>query len=366
MEREPQIISVGDALVELKRPALCSPLKEVTIRYPSRLDAACTDPGKLYSVKSKDNIYPAGQINFCADICKTITVKPRDDEEVIISGNYSRRSLVRHAVILMQKALGVSTGFSVVVNSDVDLRHCGLGSSASAIQGVGAAINELYDNPIKSMDLIRYLAGNHAEEIDGDDDHLVLVQSVGGSGVCGHYEGGLIIITGRAVPIVRVNLSDELKIVFGVPSEYLYPDANKLIMDEVKVSEKFKRASVDFSREIAYRLLNQSIPELIDGNLKPMKEFIFDYRWDMGSIRNCSYSYQDIFELSEKMRYLRNDDDIDFIFLSTAGPGFCIVTKDTEKAKKIFKGLNMKTFVANVYNGRYKIIEKVRRRQEGK
>ena len=69
----------------------------------------------------------------------------------------------------MQKALDISTGFSVVVDADIDLRHCGLGSSASAIQGVGVAINELYNNPIKSMDLIRYLAGNHAEEIDGDD-----------------------------------------------------------------------------------------------------------------------------------------------------------------------------------------------------
>ena len=356
------MISVGDVLVELKRPALRLPLRKITIKYPSRLDAACTDPGKLYSIKPKDNIYPTGQINFCANICKTITVKPRDDEEVVVNGNYSRRSLIRHAAILMQKALDISTGFSVVVDTDIDLRHCGLGSSASAIQGVGAAINELYGNPIKPMDLIRYLAGNHAEEIDGDDERLVFVQSVGGSGVCGHYEGGLIIVTGRAVPIVRVNLPDDLRIVFGVPDEYSYPDANRLIADEVKISDNFRKASADFSRDIAYRLLNQSIPELIDGNFKPMKEFIFDYRWDMGSIKNCSYAYPNILGLSEKMRYLRNDDDIDFVFLSTAGPGFCIITKNTEKAEKIFKSLNMKTFVAKVYNGKYEIIERIRQR----
>lgn len=80
MEWKPQVISVGDVLVELKRPALRSPLRKMTIKYPSRLDAACTDPGKLYSIKPKDNIYPTGQINFCANICKTITVKPRDDD----------------------------------------------------------------------------------------------------------------------------------------------------------------------------------------------------------------------------------------------------------------------------------------------
>jgi len=286
VKRKPQIIHIGDILVKFKKPVSCLPFRKITIKYPSRLDAACTDPGKLYSVKPEDNIYPTGQINFCANICKTITVEPRKDNKIIIGGNYNRKSLIKHAVILMQKALDISTGFSIAIDTDIDLRHCGLGSSASAIQGVGAAINELYNNPLESMDLIRYLAGNHAEEIDGDDEHLVFVQSVGGSGVCGHYEGGLIIMTGKAIPIVQVNIPTELKIVFGVPNKYLYPDANRLIADEIKVSKNFKKASIDFSREIAYRLLNHAIPELLDGNLKPMKEFIFDYRWNMGSIKN--------------------------------------------------------------------------------
>ena len=149
-------------------------------------------------------------------------MEPRKDNKIIISGNYDRKSLIKHAVILMQKALDISTGFSVVVDADIDLRHCGLGSSASAIQGVGVAISELYNNLIKSMDLIRYLAGNRTEEIDGDDD------------------------------------------------------------------------------------------------------------------------------------------DIAFIFLSTAGPGFCMITKNTEKAKSIFESLNMKTFVADIHNSRYEVIKKTR------
>ena len=355
-----RIVDVGEVIVELKKSTSCLPFKKTVIKYPSRLDAACTDPGKLYSVRPKDNIYPTGQINFCVNICKTISVEPRDDGEIFITGNYSRKPLVRHAALLMQKALGVSTGFSINVETDLDLRHCGLGSSASAIQGVGAAINELYGKPIERMELIRYLAGNHAEEIDGDDSHLVYVQSVGGSGVCGHFDGGLIIMTGRAVPIVKVNLPEELKIVFGVPNEYLHPDANTLLADELNVSENFEKVSVDFSREIAYRLLNEAIPELLDGNYKPMKDFIFDYRWDMGSIKNCAYAYPKIVELAEKMRPLREDKDIEFIFLSTAGPGFCIVTKNTEKAKNIFESLDMKVYVADIYNDKYKIIKLIK------
>ncbi len=360
MEKKPQVINVGDVLVEFRRPVSEPPFKKITIKYPSRLDAACTDPGKLYSIKPKDNIFPTGQINFCVNICKKITVEPRKDNAIVVTGNYGRTALVKHAAMLMQEALDITTGFSINIDTDLGLRHCGLGSSASAIQGVGAAINELYNNPIKPMDLIRYLAGNHAEEIDGDNEHLVFVQSVGGSGVCGHYDGGLIIMTGRAVPIIRVNLPEDLKIVFGIPNRYLHPDANTLITDEIMVSESFKKASTDHSREIAYRLLNDAIPELVDGNFRLMKEFIFDYRWDMGSIKNCSYAYPDIVDLAEKMRSLRNDNDIDFIFLSTAGPGFCIVTKDINKAKNIFKRLDMKTFVTDIHNSKYQIIEKVK------
>ena len=47
MERKPQIINVGNVLVELRKPVSRPPFRKITIKYPSRLDAACTDPGKL-------------------------------------------------------------------------------------------------------------------------------------------------------------------------------------------------------------------------------------------------------------------------------------------------------------------------------
>lgn len=355
----PVKFAIGTVLVDLKnKPDVLIPkYNKITIKYPSRLDAACTDPGKIFEY-SFENLYPAGQINFCVDICKTISIKIRSDEKINILGSPKRKVLILHAIKLMQKALEISNGFDVEINNDLELRHCGLGSSASTIQGIGAAINELYENPIKSMDLIRYLAGNHGEEIDGDEKNLIYVQSVGGSGVCGHFQGGLIILTGRTVPIVRVDLPKELKIVFGVPLDYVHPDANHLIPKEIQNIPKFKKTSDSFAEKIAYRLLNDAIPELLDGNYKPMKDFIFDYRWDMGSIANCSYAYPKIMEIAEKMRPLKNDVDIEFVALSTAGPGFFIVTRNTEKAEKIFKNLDMKTYVANIYNDKYKILDK--------
>jgi hypothetical protein len=89
-----------------------------------------------------------------------------------------------------------------------------------------------------------------------------------------------------------------------------------------------------------------------------MKDFIFDYRWDMGSIANCSYAYPEIMEIAEKMRPLKNDKEIEFVALSTAGPGFFIATRNVEKAKNIFADLDMKTYVANIHNEKYQIIER--------
>lgn len=77
MEKKPHVVNVGDVLVEFKRPVSKPPFKRIIIEYPSRLDAACTDPGKLYSIKPKDNIFPTGQINYCVNICKKIAVEPR-------------------------------------------------------------------------------------------------------------------------------------------------------------------------------------------------------------------------------------------------------------------------------------------------
>ena len=57
------------------------------------------------------------------------------------------------------------------------------------------------------------------------------------------------------------------------------------------------------------------------------------------------------------MRPLRNDKDIEFIFLSTAGPGFCIVTRNTEKARNIFESLDMKVYIADIYNDKYGVIK---------
>lgn len=64
MDRRPQIINVGHVLVKLKRSVSCSPFRKITIKYPSGLDATCTDGQTLYH-ETRRYIYSTGQINFC-------------------------------------------------------------------------------------------------------------------------------------------------------------------------------------------------------------------------------------------------------------------------------------------------------------
>ena len=56
---------------------------------------------------------------------------------------------------------------------------------------------------IKGNDLIKYLAQNHGEEIDGEDFYLNPVQCIGGSAAAGIYKAGLILLAGESSPITQ-------------------------------------------------------------------------------------------------------------------------------------------------------------------
>src|SRR5258708_5440577 len=151
------------------------------------------DPSKI---ATNDNLkYTPGQVDFTVSIYKIVTIKKIDHSSLIkVTATSPRSTLIRHSTKLMQKALNVKDGLEIDVKEEVGLRHCGLGSSSGLIASVACAINELYGRPILDRDLVKYLAQNHGEEIDGRDDYINPVQCIGGSVACGSYSGGLGII----------------------------------------------------------------------------------------------------------------------------------------------------------------------------
>lgn len=328
----------------------------VEIRYPSRLEAMALDPAKI--ADNENLVYEAGQIDFCVPLFKDVSVEvDTQSSDITVSDTTPRQSLVRHAAMLMVEALDIQQGLTIDVKDGINLRHCGLGSSSSTIAGTASAINELFGRPIHSLDLVRYLAQNHGEEIDGDDTKLVPVQCIGGSAVCGQFEGGLIVLSGQATPIYQANLPEELGVVIGVPKDFEHPDSQALMEAEVDNIDGFRETGDQYGKDIAYRLVHKVLPRLAEGNLKPCKDLIFDYRWNMGSINNCSFVYPGMIDIAEEMRPLGDDDAVKILSLSSVGPGFFALTSEPDRIGERFQELGMDTHMTTIHNGKYLVKE---------
>lgn len=55
-----------------------------------------------------------------------------------------------------------------------------------------------------------------------------------------------------------------------------------------------------------------------------------------------------------KLYIMKPEDNI----YPTGQINFYMITKHTEKARSIFEGLNMKTFVTDIHNNKHEVIEK--------
>lgn len=331
------------------------PSRRMIIRYPARLEAMALDPAKIATNDSL--VYTAGQIDVGISLYKTVvvTIDETKPSEIIIAPTTGRKTLVLHAARMMQKALAIRGQLTIDVKDEAGLRHCGLGSSSGTIASVASAINELYGHPITAHDLSLYCAQNHGEEIDGSDDMLSAVQCIGGSAVCGNYSGGLILLAGEATPIAQVNIGDNYRVVIGVPNDFEHPDSLELMQKEEENMEGFVTTGATYGKEIAYRLVHEVLPGLALGNLAPCKSLVFDYRWDMGSIKNCSFVLPRINDIAEALRPLYNDPGVAMLSLSSVGPGFFAITKEPARIRELFEAQNMMTIETAVHNGTYEI-----------
>lgn len=330
--------------------------ESIEIEFPSRLNAMAIDPSKI--TQNKNLVYTPGEIVFSVSLFKRIKVSKNSTGQIIVSNTTKRRVLVSHAVILMQKALNDASGLTVEVDNQNEIRHAGLGSSSSVIAGVAAAINELYGNPISERDLVKYVAQNHGEEIDGQNEYLNPVQCIGGSAVSGIMNGGLFIIAGESEVIGKADISNSKKVVIGIPRDFEDIDSDKQFNEEKKNLKRFLRTGQKYGPIIAYRLLHNVLPSLRDGDLKTLGDLIFDYRFKMGSIKNCSYVYPPMVDLANKLKVLKKKKIVDVLAISSVGPAFFAITENTEAVKAIFEENNLSTIVTEISNDKYRVTKR--------
>lgn len=329
--------------------------KEVIIKYPSRLEAMAIDPSKI--AKNNNLRYTPGQIDFTVKLFKTVTVKITDNKnDVEVSPTSKRPSLIKHAAGIMRYALGFEEGLYVDVNEEVGLRHCGLGSSSSLIAGIACAINELYGKPITDKQIVKYLAQNHGEEIDNELELINPVQCIGGSAACGTHEGGLVIIAGESVVVKTMPISDIYEVVIGIPEGFTYPDSKYLMDKEIENLSKFFECGQKYGKLIAYKLFHECLPDMEEGSLRAIGDLIYEYRYNMGSIKNCSFVYPPIVKIANKLSFLKTQNIVDVLALSSVGPGMFAITKKPIICEQAFKDNGMITIRTKVHNERYEVV----------
>lgn len=331
--------------------------EEITINYPCRLDAMAINPA---AVCDNDNmIFTPGEVVISTSlfIKVHIKVKKESDGVINVSKSTKRKVLVKHAYALMCDALNVSPSLLIDVDDQEIPKHCGFGSSSSTIAAVASAINELYGKPILDVDLIKYLAKNHGEEVsDNDDENLKAVQCIGGGATNGLTEEGIIILAGNSTPIARMKYYSDILI--GFPNDFVQKDAKVLMELEEQNLWKFKKTGEEYAEKIAYALLHKALPDMANNGLKELADIVFDYRFNMGSNENCSFVYDGLMKISNKIRNIYENKNCEFLALSSVGPAFFVLVKDKKQkniCKKFMEKLNLKVIESSICNTKYLI-----------
>ena len=337
-------------------------LNGISIDYPCRLDAMAINPAAV--CYNDEMVFTPGEVVI--SLKKFIKVKTEVISEsggiLKISKRTKRKVLVKHAYLLMCKALGVSPSLKIDVNDSDIPKHCGFGSSSSTIASVAASINELYGCPINNDDLIQYLASNHGEEVsNNDENNLKIVQCIGGGATSGLSEEGILIIAGKATKIAKIKY--ERKVLIGIPNDFVEKNAKVLMELEEKNLYKFKATGLKYADKIAYNLLHISIPQMLNGSIKELADLVFDYRFNMGSNENCSFVYDGLMDTSNKIRKLYENKNCNFLALSSVGPSFFLMVdkNQEEKCKQEMKKMNLKVFPSSICNTKY-IVKSVKKR----
>ena len=332
----------------------------IEINYPCRLDAMAINPAAVSY--NEQMVFTPGEVGISIDrfINVKISVINESGGKLVIDNNAKRKVLIKHAFLLMCKALNINPSLKITVDSTNIPKHCGFGSSSSTITAVAVAINELYDNPIDKAELIKYLASNHGEEVsDTDDDNIKVVQCIGGGATNGLTEDGIIIIAGKSTTISSMKYKG--KVLIGIPNDFVEKDAKLLMELEEDNLWKFERTGKLYSEKIAYTMLHKVLPDMKNGSIKELSNLVYNYRFKMGSNENCSFVYDNLDKLGKNLEELYVNNNCEFLSLSSVGPAYFVIVKNNDQeqvCKQRMKSLDLKVIEANVYNKLYEVKNK--------
>lgn len=332
----------------------------LVLEYPSRIDAMAINPAAV--CYNDDLVFTPGEIVISVDRKIKVKIEVIDENggELQVSNRTQRKVLVKHAYKIITKTLNRNPSIKVDVDSSEIIKHSGFGSSSSTITAVSAAINELYGCPLENEKLIKFLASNHGEEVDDDNEEdLKMVQCIGGGATNGLTEEGIIIIAGKATTICKMKYKSDALI--AIPKAFQIKSADELMRLEEDNLWKFKKTGDEYSQEIAYKILHKALPDMCNASIKGLADIVFEYRFKMGSIENCSFVYEGMINEAKQLRSLYEDRKCELLTLSSVGPAFFAIVKNEEQkqaCKIAMENLEMNVIETKICNSRYKVIEK--------
>jgi len=318
--------------------------RAVFVRYPTRLESMVFDPSKINV--NKGHKYSAGQLNFKINLFTEIKLSLTDKKKDVIEGN--RPDLIIHAIELFRSATKIKDCFSISLTKNIDIQHAGLGSSSNVISAVSFALNALYGFPIDSKNYVKYIAQNHVEE-SNENGKVVLVQSLGGSAIAGFFNGSIQVISGYSSLIYSKDIEDCYDVVFGVPKNFKKFKAENLMEKEINNLDGFIETGEKYAEKIAYRLLHEILPDLNDNKLDSAGSLIFDYRFRMNSIKNCSFVYPKMVDIAESLESLYLNKNSIILSISSVGPGFFSISKGNKNKEKIKEAMQKNNLSINCF-----------------
>lgn len=351
-----KIGTVFNTIKPSKKPKVYA--RKITVEYPTRLNAMAIDPSRI--TENNNMIYNPGEIVFSTEIFQEVTVELIEEDEIIIDNNYlNKDTVIKHTCLIMKKAMNYDGGFRVSVNNYHGYRHCGLGSTGSLQASIGVCINELFAKPFTKSELLKYLARNYGEEIDNNELELNPVQCIGGSLASGLYAGGVLVLAGNNVVISYGEISNNYTVLIGIPEGYKVYDSVTQFNDEKQNLDKFLKTGNKFKEQIAYNVLHYFLPSVIESDISTMGDVIFDYRYNMGSIKNCSYTYPNIVELMDNIAFLKLENHVEVLSISSVGPAVFAIVSDSkaEYCEEVFKQNGLNIIETKIYNDSYRVGE---------
>ncbi len=330
----------------------------ITIQYPIRLNAMAIDPSRIAA--DFGMIYTPGEVVFSTQISFGVSVMLQESNDILIVGECSnKQSVIKHVCKIMSQAFKYKGGFKVIIEKYHNYRHCGLGSTGGLQAAIAACINEIFSNPFKRENLIKYLARNYGEEIDNNDELLNPVQCIGGSAASGFYDGGVLVLAGKNTVVGTGIISEDYSVLIGMPKDYVPSDSVSQFDEEKNCLDLFDKCGNTYGGKIAYNVLHYFLPAMVNQDISVMGDVIFDYRYNMGSISNCAYTYSAMVEMMNRLAFLKEKQIVDVLSITSVGPAVFVIVKNEklDYCKEVFEKEKLDTLTTKINNKSYLIIK---------